>query len=70
MSETPQATSDTEIILHLITQRYGSRLTPSELEEVRKGVAGLAQVTAALQRVPLTNSDEPFAVFIPYRQEG
>jgi hypothetical protein len=53
----------------LITQRYGSRLTPAQLEEVGKGVEGLLQMLAALQQVQLANSDEPLAVFVPYRQE-
>jgi hypothetical protein len=37
---------------------------------VRQGVAGLMQVSAALRQAPLANSDEPFAIFMPYRQEG
>jgi hypothetical protein len=39
------------------------------LEEVGKGVEGLLQMLAALQQVQLANSDEPLAVFVPYRQE-
>jgi hypothetical protein len=45
-------------------------LTADELEEVRQGVAGISQAAAALRAVRLNNSDEPFALGIPYRQEG
>jgi hypothetical protein len=45
-------------------------LTSDELEEVRKGVAGISKAAAALRAVRLHNSDEPFALGIPYRQEG
>jgi hypothetical protein len=55
--------------MSLIRQRYGNRLTPAQLEEVGKGVAGLVQMLAALQQVQLANSDAPLAVFVPYRQE-
>jgi hypothetical protein len=70
MSEETRPPSDIEAMMRLITQQYGTRLTPAELQEVRQGVEGLAQVTAALRQVPLSNSDEPLAVFVPYRQEG
>jgi hypothetical protein len=69
MSEEHRPIADTKAILDSILQQYGSRLTPTELEEVRKGVAGLTQMTAVLRQVPLANSDEPCAVFVPYRQE-
>ena len=70
MSDAQHPPSDTEASMGRIIQRYGSRLTPIQLEEVRKGVEGLEQMTAALQQVQLANSDEPLAVFVPYRQEG
>jgi hypothetical protein len=70
MNDAQHCQSDTETIMGLITRRYGARLTPAQLQEVRQGVEGLAQMTAALQHVQLANSDEPFAVFVPYRQEG
>jgi hypothetical protein len=70
MGEEQRSASETETLMGLITQRYGARLTPAELQEVRQGVESLTQVIATLRQVPLANSDEPFAVFIPYRQEG
>jgi hypothetical protein len=70
MSEDHRTPTEAETMMDLIIQRYGARLTPTELEAVRQGVAGLTQVSAALRQVQLANSDEPFAVFVPYRQEG
>jgi hypothetical protein len=69
MAESPEMSPEGEQVLQLIVQRYGDRLTTEQLAEVRKGVAGLATVTAALRAVPLDNSLEPHTVFVPYRQE-
>jgi hypothetical protein len=69
MSEAHHPSTDTQAVMALIQQQYGARLGPTELEEVRKGVDGLLQVTTVLRQVPLANSDEPYAVFVPYRQE-
>jgi hypothetical protein len=70
MSEEKHSPADVEAMMSLIMHHYGSRLTAAQLEEVRQGVEGLARVTAALRQVPLSNGDEPLAVFVPYRQEG
>jgi hypothetical protein len=69
MSEAHHPMADTQAVMALILQQYGTRLGPTELEEVRKGVDGLLHVTTVLRQVPLANSDEPYAVFVPYRQE-
>ena len=70
MSDTSDMSPDTAWSLHWLKQRYGDRLTPAEWEEVQKGINGLTKATAALRRVKLDNSDEPFSVFVPYRHEG
>ena len=70
MSEEKRLQSDVEAMMGLIIHRYGTRLTPAELQEVHQGVEGLVHVTAVLRQVPLSNSDEPLVVFVPYRQEG
>jgi hypothetical protein len=69
MAESPSTPPEGEQLFRLISQRYGDRLTPAELAEVQKGVAGLATTAAALRAVRLDNSNEPVAVFVPYRQE-
>ena len=70
MSTDPSSTREGEPLFELIRQRYGHRLTASELEEVHKGVQGVARMTATLRTVRLENADEPFSVFIPYRGKG
>jgi hypothetical protein len=70
LRRTAPATPESEALFHVIRQCYGHRLTSDELEEVRKGVAGVSQAAAALRAVSLRQSDEPFSVRIPYRQEG
>ena len=51
----------------LVRERYGDRLTPAQLDEVRKGVQGIVQTARALRAVRLGNADEPMQPFIPYR---
>jgi CO/xanthine dehydrogenase Mo-binding subunit len=70
LKRTGETTPESEALFNVIRQCYGYRLTSDELEEVRKGVAGLSQAAAALRAVRLNNSDEPFSLGIPYRQEG
>ena len=70
LQRTAPTTPESEALFHVIRQCYGHRLTSDELEEVRKGVAGVSQAAAALRAVRLHQSDEPFSVGIPYRQEG
>jgi xanthine dehydrogenase molybdenum-binding subunit len=65
-----ETTPESKALFNVIRQCYGHRLTADELEEVRQGVAGISQAAAALRAVRLNNSDEPFALGIPYRQEG
>jgi hypothetical protein len=70
MAQERTPTPESETLLALIKQRYSERLTPAELEEVRKGVDGIAQAASALRSVALENGDEPFSIFMPYRQES
>ena len=51
----------------LVRERYGSRLSAAELEEVRKGVEAIVQAVHALRAIKLQNSDEPLQPFVPYR---
>jgi len=69
MAESPSISPEGELLFRLIAQRYGDRLSAEELAEVQKGIAGLATTAAVLRAVRLDNSIEPFAVFVPYRQE-
>lgn len=61
--------TESEFLFELVKTRYGERLTADELEEVRKGVERISETAEALRAVKLGNWDEPFSVFIPFREE-
>jgi hypothetical protein len=56
-------------LFEIVKARYGNRLDTEQLKEVRKGVAVIVETADTLASVKLTNSDEPFSVFKPYREE-
>jgi hypothetical protein len=58
---------EVERLFALVRERYGDRLTPAQLDEVRKGVEGVVLAARALRAVRLENGDEPFPPFIPHR---
>ncbi len=68
-----EAEPDTDIEVErrfaLVRERYGDRLTPAQLDEVRTGVQCIVQTARALRAVRLENSDEPMQPFIPYRAD-
>jgi hypothetical protein len=70
MADEHTVPSESEVLLNLILQRYGQRLTSDEREEVRKGIEGIAQMRRALRSVVLANSDEPLSCFSVYRKES
>ena len=63
MAETPDP--EFETAFELVRQRYGARLTPEQLEDLRKAVRGQLAMARALRAVRLTNADEPFQRFEP-----
>ena len=57
--------SDEQHLFDMVKSRYGDRLSPEELEEVRKGVTALAEAPEALRAVKLDPGEEPLSVFTP-----
>ncbi len=57
---------ESDILFKLVAEKYGDRLTPEELEEVKKGVESIAETARALREVRLENWDEPFSIFKPF----
>ena len=70
MSDTNQTENDGNFLYNMLKRRYGERLNPAELEEVKKGVENIRQAADKLRAVNLQNSDEPPALFIPYRKDS
>jgi hypothetical protein len=62
-----EQTPEVETLFALVRGRYGDRLTPTELEEVRKGVEGIVAAMGQLRAAKVEASDEPFSPFVPYR---
>jgi hypothetical protein len=70
LSDTNQTESDGKFLFDMLKRRYGERLNPEELEEVKRGVENIQQAADKLRAVNLQNSDEPPALFVPYRKDG
>lgn len=68
MSNIKSDHDESDILFNLIVKRYGNRLSPEELEEVRKGVKRITEIAESLRSVKLENSNEPFFTFTPYRR--
>ena len=52
-----------------VKRLYGDRLDDKQLEGVRTGVETIVRASQAVSAVRLENGDEPFSVFVPYREE-
>ena len=53
-----------------VKRLYGDRLDEKQLEGVRTGVETIVRASQAVNAARLENGDEPFSVFVPYREEG
>jgi hypothetical protein len=63
----PDHDAEVERLFALVCERYGDRLTPAQLDDVKKGVEGIVLAARALRAVKLQNADEPFPPFVPHR---
>ena len=60
---------ETSIMMELVKERYGERLTEEQLEHVENSLKRVMDAGKALWDVSLENSDEPYNVFKPYRRK-
>lgn len=58
---------EASLLFEIVRRRYGGRLKPEELEEVRRGVERIVEMSMELRSVRLNNWDEPSFTFRPYR---
>jgi len=70
MDTTGSAPDEIEFLFQLIRGRYGDRLTPAELDELRKGVEAVVESARVLRAVRLSNADEPAQPFTPFRGDS
>ena len=61
---------EAETLFSLVKEKYGDKIAPEELEEVKKAVEGIVETSMELRKVELGNWDEPFTVFKPYMRDG
>lgn len=61
---------EAEILFALIRARYGARLDPAQLADVRATVAGIVRDVAALRAAAIPDGAEPAQPFIPYRSDA
>ena len=54
-----------EHLIALIKERYGNRLTPQELDEVRVSLTAILDGADVMRAVKLENGDEPNQTFKP-----
>jgi hypothetical protein len=69
MGEAASDPSEIELRFALVRRRYGDRLSPEQLDEVRRAVGAIVEMVTALRTVRLTNADEPGHRFVPFRAE-
>ena len=63
MSES--TTTEADLLFELVRGRYGSRITPEELDAVRAGVAAMVEGARALRAIRLDNADGPLLPLPP-----
>ena len=61
--------TETQCLVAFVKQRYGERLDPEQMEEVKKTIIDIRKMTDTLRSVNLKNSDEPVTRFTPYRKQ-
>ena len=56
-----------ESLYNIIRDRFGNRLTLDELEQVKKDLQTISEAAKTLRAVKLSNGDQPFFIFKPYK---
>ena len=59
-------TDEAEILFALIRARYGARLDPAQLEELRTTVEGIVRDVATLRAAAIPDEAEPGQPFVPF----
>jgi len=69
MEDSGLGSNEVDRLFAMVTERYGARLTPVQLEDVRKAVEAIVTGARGLRAVKLANSDEPMQPFVPFRAD-
>jgi hypothetical protein len=69
MSDPTEEPSEADLLFAVVRRRYAERLTAEELDALRRSVDEVTRLAEALRAVRLSNADEPFQRFEPYRDD-
>jgi hypothetical protein len=61
---------EVEARLAIVRARYGARLTPDQLAEIRTMVEGIVKGARAMRAIRLRSADEPMPPFAPFRADA
>jgi hypothetical protein len=67
---TAEEPSEADLLFAVVRRRYAERLTAEELDALRRSVDEVTRLAEALRAVRLSNADEPFQRFEPYRDDA
>lgn len=70
MEDSAPGPNEVDRLFALVAERYGARLTPVQLEDVRKSIEAVVSGARALRAVKLANADEPMQPFVPFRADS
>ena len=67
MGEEDTSDNEFENLFRIVRDRFANRLTADELEQIKKDVKTFIDNSRELRSIRLSNSDEPFFIFKPYK---
>jgi hypothetical protein len=67
MSDPGLAEKEIDLRLSLLRMRYGDRLSPDQVDDLRRTIEVIVAQVRSLRAVPLVNADEPLPRFVPLR---
>lgn len=67
---TDEHRTECEATFYWLMRRYGDRLTPEMVEDLRGSVEAVVKAVAALRSVRLENGDAPLPGFSPMCEQG
>ncbi len=66
----PEGAREVDTLLALVRERYGARVGPAGLDDIRKSIEAIVGAARALRAVRLANADEPGQSFAAYRADS
>jgi hypothetical protein len=64
----PTESSETDARMALVVARFGKHLDAEARKAIRADVEAIVNRAALLRKFPLSNGDQPYPTFAPYRE--